>query len=393
MQEHYTYSRGFRIFVFCLIVPVAVLPLMAFYGIITEGIKSSQEAFIAFISIVPCVILALYCINEMLSVVTSDGDGIRYRSFLYKRELLWEEIRGYQWKEGTLVLLPAFKEKKKVKVSGQRRQYHKISDWIMARYPDLSDKVTDAVRLVACKSDPDYPHKIRMAKYTATGFNLAAFVFMVACLPFFRSLPFTAALRWAPLLLIVLLAAIPAALVYHKGWLIVSENKRDGTLPAVLLTVLFAAGGLFAFGTSVYSLRLQTLWTGVLGVTIVFTFLVVFASRRMKISVGNKIWGIISFLIFFIPAAFGSIVYLNTFFDQSAPQFFKTTVSDKRISSGKSTSYYLVVSPWGPEKSRRSISVGKRKYDVAAITDTVRMELHQGALGLPWYRPLMPSHY
>nr|WP_295867948.1 hypothetical protein [uncultured Chitinophaga sp.] len=392
MQQHYTYSRGFRIFVFCLIAPVAVIPLLAFYGIIIEGIKTPQEAFIAFASIVPGVILTLYCINEMLSVVTSDGDGIRYRSFLYRRELLWEEIRGYRWKEGTLVLLPAFKENKKVKVSGQRRNYDKISSWIMDRYPDLSYQVTDAIRLAAYQADPDYPHKIRMAKYTAKGFNLMAFVLMVACLPFFRSLPFITTQRWAPLLLIVLLTAIPVALVYHKGWLIVSENKRNGTLPAVLLTVLFAAVGLFAFGAHVYSLRLHTLWMGTLGVTAVFTLLVVFSSWHMKISVGNKIWGIISFLIFFIPASFGSIVYLNAFFDRSTPQFFETTVSGKRISTGKSTSYYLVVLPWGPEKSGRSISVGKSKYDAAAINDTIRMELHRGALGLPWYRPLMPAH-
>ncbi|QJB30505.1 hypothetical protein HF324_03690 [Chitinophaga oryzae] len=393
MQEHYTYSRGFRIFVFCLMAPVAAMPLMAFYAIIIYGIKSLQEAFIAFVSILPGVLLVLYCINEMLSVVTSDGDGIRYRSFLYKRELLWDEIRGYRWKEGTLILMPAFKGKKKVRVSGQRRHCYKISDWIMARYPDLSDKVTDAVRLAAYQADPDYPHKIRMARYTARGFNFAAFALMVACLPFFRPLPFTTTLPWVPLLLIVVLTAIPAALVYHKGWLIVSENKKDGTLPAVLLAVLFAAAGLFAVGAHVYSLRLHTLWLDALGVTAVFTLLVVFSSRRMKISVGNKIWGIISFLIFFIPASFGSIVYLNTFFDRSTPQFFETTVSGKRISTGEFTSYYLVVLPWGPEKSGRSISVGKRKYDAAAINDTIRMELHQGALGLPWYRPLMPSHY
>ncbi|SKA30370.1 hypothetical protein SAMN04488128_103285 [Chitinophaga eiseniae] len=393
MQENYTYSRGFRIFVFCLMAPFAVIPLMALLAIIIEGIKSPMESFIAFVSIVPCTILTLYGINEMLSVVTSDGDGIRYKSFLYKRELLWEEIRGYRWKEGTLILMPAFKGKKKVRVSGQRHNYHKIGDWIMARYPDLSDKVTDAVRLAAYQADPDYPHKIRMAKYTARGFNFAAFALMVACFPFSHSLPFTTVLCWAPLLLIALLAAIPMALEYHKGWLIVSENKREGTLPAVLLTVLFAAVGLFSFGTPFYNLRLQTLWIGVLGAAVLFTLLVMFASRRMKITIGNKIWGVVCFLIFFIPAAFGSIVYLNTFFDRSTPQFFETTVSHKWISNGRSVSHYLVVMPWGPEKSGRSIAVGKRKYDAAAINDTIRMELRQGALGLPWYRPLMPAHY
>ncbi|MBC9914764.1 hypothetical protein [Chitinophaga varians] len=389
MQQEYTYSRAFRIFIFCLVTPFALMPLLAVYGITTAGIKSPVEAFVAFICMVPCGALALYCINELLSVVTSDNNGIRYKSFLYSRELFWEEIKGYQWKEGALVLIPALKGKKKVKVSGQRPGSHKIADWIVARYPDLSDKITNEMVMAAYKADPNYHHKIRMAKYTARAFNIASFVLMVSCFAFIRSSPFTDMLRWLPLLMVAMLAAIPVALEYHKGWLIVSENKRQQTLPGILLAVLFCAAGLFVFGVPVFSLDLKILWTATLVIVIVFASWVVFASRHMKITMGNKIWGVISFLIFFTPAVFGSIVYLNTFFDHSPRQLFETTVYDKRISRGRSTSYYLVVLPWGPVSSKVSISVGKKKYEAAHINDVVTMELHDGALGIPWYTPLL----
>lgn len=387
MQQEYTYSRGFRIFVFCLIAPFALMSLLVIYGIIALGIKSPVEASIAFVSIVPCGALVLYCINELLSVVTSDSNGIRYTSFLYRRELLWDAIKGYQWKEGTLVLIPIQKERKKVRVSGQRLGCDKIADWIMARYPDLNNKMTNERVMAAYKADPHYQNKVRMAKYTARAFNIAGFVLMVSCFAFIRPLPFTDFLRWVPLLIIVMLAAIPVALEYHKGWLIVSENKREQTLPGILLAVLFGAAGLFVFSIPVFNIELKILWTAISVIVMVFTSLVVFASRHMKITMGNKIWGVISFLIFFIPAAFGSVVYLNTFFDRSPAQLFETKVYDKRISRGRSTSYYLVVSPWGPVTSKVSISVGRKKYEAANINDVVTMELHQGAFGVPWYTP------
>ncbi|MGN7823167.1 hypothetical protein ACTJJB_23815 [Chitinophaga sp. 22536] len=387
MQQQYTYSRGFRIFVFCLVTPFALVPLLAIYGIIVEGIRSSVEMLVAFVTVLPSAALAFYCINEMLSVVTLRDDGIRYKSFLYSRELLWLDIWGYRWNQGTLVLIPAVKGKKKLSVSGYRTGYHEIARWVLDRYPDLSGKLPDENIVASHKADLHYNYQLRMARYTARAFNAAAFVLMVACFSFPRPLPSAVFLRWLPLLIVAMLAIIPVALEYHKGRLLVSETKKVQTLPNIGLAILFSAAGLFVLCVPVYNLRLKTLWMATLVIVTLFTLLVIVASRHMKVSIGNKIWGVVSFLIFFTPAAFGSIVYLNTFFDHSTPQLFETTVYDKRISRGKSTSYYLVMKPWGPVTSATSVSVGKKKYEAANINDVVTMELHNGAFGLPWYTP------
>lgn len=392
MQQEYTYNRRFRIFAYCLTAPLVLLPLGGFYGVFVEGIKTSFQAVIAVVTIVPCTALALYCFNFIPSVLTSDNDGIRYRSFWYNRTLLWKEVKGYKWKDGTLVLVPVVKGKRRLRISAERLHFDELFGWIMSRYPDLRNKITTEVIIAGYKADAVSWHERRMAEYTARIFNVSAFVLMASCLSVvIAPASFTGFMRWSPLLMMTLLAAIPVALQYHKGWLIVAENKREQVLPGILWTLMFGTAGLMSCGIAVYTLRLYLIWMAALVVTLVFTTLVYFTSRRWRISAGGKIWGIACFAVLFMPAVFGFIVYLNTFFDRSTAQIYKTAVVNKRISTGKSYSYYLVVAPWGPEKSARSISVGLKRYNETAINDTVRMALHPGALGLSWYTPLIPK--
>lgn len=377
MQQEYTYSRGFRIFIFCLMSPFVLIPLSTIGITVVVGVQSPEDTLLGFIGMIPCIALVLYVTNEMLSVISVDEKGICHRSFLYSRELLWQEVRGYRLPAGRLVLLPAVRHKRKINIATRRVNYDTLGQWIIARYPDLTEKSADEVPL----TDVHLQHELRMAKNTAWLLNGTAFVLMLLSIFVSRYLP------WLPFLLMLLLPVTVAALEYHKGLLIILDERKRETLPSVALVFVFCAVGLFVFGVPVFSLEQQVLFKGALIITGVFMLLIIFVIRHWKTAAMRKVWAVTGFLVFFIPTSYSSLVYLNTFLDHSPPQTFETTIYDKRISKRRTTSYFLMVKPWGPVKSAVSISVKKKKYEATAIGEVMKMELHSGALGIPWYTP------
>jgi hypothetical protein len=82
---------------------------------------------------------------------------------------------------------------------------------------------------------------------------------------------------------------------------------------------------------------------------------------------------------------YGAYMMMNCEYDSSKPQVFTTLVSDKEISSGKHTSYYLRLEPWGPRIYSENVRVTSTQYEAIAIGDVIHVHLYSGALKSPWF--------
>ena len=82
---------------------------------------------------------------------------------------------------------------------------------------------------------------------------------------------------------------------------------------------------------------------------------------------------------------YGAPGMIDTRFDTAQPQQFRATVSAMHISRGKSTSYYLSLTPWGPRTGPSDVSVSSSLYNQLNPGDEVCIALHAGALGVPWF--------
>ena len=60
-------------------------------------------------------------------------------------------------------------------------------------------------------------------------------------------------------------------------------------------------------------------------------------------------------------------------------------VTNKRISKGKTDSYYLEFPPVGPLQDTTEAEVGLQRYEQMKAGDTVVVAFGQGALGATWY--------
>ena len=90
-------------------------------------------------------------------------------------------------------------------------------------------------------------------------------------------------------------------------------------------------------------------------------------------------------LLFSLVWASGVAVFYNTYFDNSVPSVFRTRIAGMHKTSGKSTSYYLKLEPWGPRTAAEDVDVDRNFYSTASVGNSVCVALFSGALNVRWF--------
>jgi hypothetical protein len=89
----------------------------------------------------------------------------------------------------------------------------------------------------------------------------------------------------------------------------------------------------------------------------------------------------------------GGACLANSLLDSSEPVVYRSEVLGKRISRGKHTEYNLALAPWGPVEEREQVRVPRQLFDQLAKEDWVDVSLHEGALGMRWFRVKLPEDH
>jgi hypothetical protein len=80
-----------------------------------------------------------------------------------------------------------------------------------------------------------------------------------------------------------------------------------------------------------------------------------------------------------------AVTVVDVRFDRAPAQIYRTSVTDKYETHGKTTGYHLQLAPWGPRGQATSVGVSDVAYNAAQPGDPICMSLHPGVLGAPWY--------
>lgn len=80
-----------------------------------------------------------------------------------------------------------------------------------------------------------------------------------------------------------------------------------------------------------------------------------------------------------------AVTVVDVRFDGAPAQLYRTSVTDKYETHGKTTGYHLQLAPWGPRGQATSVGVSDVAYNAAQSGDPICMSLHPGVLGAPWY--------
>jgi hypothetical protein len=86
----------------------------------------------------------------------------------------------------------------------------------------------------------------------------------------------------------------------------------------------------------------------------------------------------------FAPLCVAAVLLANGALDHSPVEWHPEVVTQKLVSRGKSNSYFLETPSWRSSGSFEKLQVSYRVYTQFQINDPVIVEVHRGALGIPW---------
>jgi hypothetical protein len=89
------------------------------------------------------------------------------------------------------------------------------------------------------------------------------------------------------------------------------------------------------------------------------------------------------------PVLFASVLFLNGVFDTFPVESHVETITAKWLSRGRySSSYIIEMSSWRPRRSFEKRTISRRLYTQFRVGNQITIELHKGALGIPWTGPI-----
>jgi hypothetical protein len=383
-QQEYGTAKGWRIFMYVLGVPLILVFLAMPFLFYEKG----ETGLVVGVSVVALALAAFFgfCVLETSRakhIITADK--LIYAGALRRKELPLANIKGYRKDEQYTHLIPNNAHDPKIRIGYLSENYADIQAWFAARYPDLDseDQQANAARLLRDETLGQTPAEreaqLSQARQMATALNVAGSV--AGAWLFLEPRPYT----WAILagMLVPLLAT--SALWLYPGALRPDEKKNSAdasvALAILLPTLLLLVRVVLDFEILDYSL----LWPQAATVAGGLAVALLAASRHIILRKDSPISLCFLVLVYAALYGFAAISAYNCVFDHGPTSKYAVRVLSKHSSSGRATTYYLQVDPWGPRPAAADVAVSEEYYGQVKPGDTVRIYSRPGSLGIPWF--------
>lgn len=383
----YRVSRGWKAFFTILAPPMAAL--MAFLAVFPfiEG-RSGETALV-----VLCLALGggFFCLFVYAlafayrSRLEIAEDRIRAVGVLGEKERAFADIEGFRLIPGRYAQTLEFAAKpgagKRLRIDLVFGERDRLLAWAGGHFRDLgaeeaekeSRNILDDSSLGS--SEAARAEALKRARVWAKAVNIAGSAAMAYGLLWPR--PYRLAvgllLAWPLLSLLVM--------YFHRG-LITFDQKKNAVRPSVAIGFILPCLALAMRALLDWDiLAWGGFWLPFACVSAATFALLLVSARDARTGWAAAILP----LAFCCVYAYGTTLALNGLLDSSSPVACEATILAKRVSTGRSTSYYLELSPWGPRAKSEEVSVSASQYREAAVGENVEVESRSGGLGIPWF--------
>ncbi|MBX2925921.1 MAG: hypothetical protein KF746_27240 [Chitinophagaceae bacterium] len=388
MSETFEYRihKGWRIVIY-LAAPAMIL---VFAGLLVMTVAGRDEQLlkIYWLLVPVCIAMILLAGVGLLDAIKSrlwlDDSGIIAESALRRQELMSHEIKGYTVADKYIFIHPDNTRLKKIKISTYVEKRSEIERWLADRYPDL-DMLEAEREQAEILSNNDFGgstrerakklesarKRARILNWTGTGIGLWAI---------FYPQPYDYLL-----LATMIIPVVCIVVLQRSGGLIRLEEKKGTSYPSVLTGIFMPAVALFLRSLLDYNIfDYSKLWVPLIVMALIAGLAAAVADKKRTGKGMNYYAAIVACCLTFV-YCFGAALFVNCRFDPSAPRQYTATVLSKRISSGKTTSYYVELSPWGPQVTSGEVNISKSLYTLLGENREVKIYFLEGRLGIPWF--------
>jgi hypothetical protein len=343
------------------------------------------------VALTPFAVLGLFVLASVLRFrLVIDGTRIEVRKILSESSADLSEIEGYRTisgRGGTYTLL-YLKE--------GRGEIHfpepiDTDDYYRACFQQLTDlNALDAERdardhdvMLAeisqnAKLGSTPEERLRALKQ-AKALKIAALIIAIAAAIGFN---FASAAYCLPLAIVVALVPISMLLLMRHSPMLYAFFKEQADPRADLGFVLAVAGiGLALSVKNFEFVSMEPLF--LLAIPVALVYIAMLYGPAIKNSALAT--ALIPVLFVSLPYSFGLAVVVNSLADTSKPTTYIVPVTGKHETHGKSTTYYLELTPWGPVEEPSKIRVSSGLYSNKQPGDSICLALHPGRLRAAWY--------
>ncbi len=187
-------------------------------------------------------------------------------------------------------------------------------------------------------------------------------------------------------LLVALLMALPwiAVWIMAQAPGIYAFNAPRGSAQPDL-TLLLISPGLFLMLRAMLDVHVldwqrQMLWGVAVAIALMGAVVWVLPAARKKPG-GVALTGAL-----LLAYGYGASALGNALLDRHPSTSYTTRVNGKHVTGGRNRTPELQLAAWGPKEAGSDVAVSWDIYRSTGIGDTVCVQLHPGALGVPWYR-------
>lgn len=305
------------------------------------------------------------------------------------KELQLKEIAGFRTDDKYTTIFPNQPGLPKLKIAQTTEAYQELQAWLRSQYPDLDVAEAEATKAALLADErlggtaEERATRLALAKQVSTVLNIVGAGVTVWL--FFKPQPYSYAI--AAGLAVPLLAA--GALLLFPGFMRLDAGKNNphASVSTALLLPSFAL--LLRGLMDSEPLSYAPVWPVAGAVAGGLALLLVAVGRQSLFEYGTRRRGSGSeWTVLLICAAlygYGAVTTSNAAFDASAPTVYRPQVLDKHKTTGKSTTYYLLLIPWGARTVSQDVTVGRTFYEQHAAGDTVLVATRPGRLGIPWF--------
>jgi hypothetical protein len=384
IYQEYGTAKGWHIFIYALAPPLIILFLVApFFMWDGKQVGLTIGLSVMMLSMAAVFAACLWETYKARHIITEDS--LLYQGAFRQKTMLLADIKGYRVDQHYLRIFPKLQGANKIRIGYTSENYDGLKQWFAARYPDLDVQEQQQEEEIILQDDSlghttaQREEKLAQARKTAKVLNIVSGV--AAGWLFLQPQPY----QWAITACLLLPVVGAAALWLHTGVLRPDERKNSA-YPALTSTLLFPSLVLLLRVVLDFEiLNYELLWPTAAAVAVLFGTAVLIGSREFVLRGASRWSAGLAVVAYAALYGFSATAAYNCTFDEARPAVYQTKVLGKHYSSGKTTTYYLKVAPWGPRTEAEDVTVTEEYYDRIQPGVTTQIYLMPGKLQVPWF--------
>lgn len=304
-------------------------------------------------------------------------------------ELLFNEIKGYRRNSKFILIEAKNPNKKNIKISTYFGKTNEIIEWLLNHnYHDL-DVVQENDEKNAILNNEEFGwNKAEREKKLNTACQFARITNVIGVLSaswvFFYPNPYQYSIIPA-----IVFPIICLFILRHFKGLIKIGKREKSTHPTIFIGFFGSIIALTLRALRDFSiLEYSNVWIPIILIASIYITVLLFCIQDVKYKKLSDFFNAFGVLIIVMAYSYSSFITVNCLYDKSEPEIFNAVILDKVTSSGKNTTYYLDLSPWGPRKQAERITVSREQYDNFDINDEASIYLMKGKFDVQWFKIL-----